>query len=101
MSKKSVFYRNVHREKMVEAKRQKRETIKARWLDKSLGEDENYAAFAQLQKMPKNSCRARVRIRCALTGRPRGVFRRFGVSRTKLREMAMNGEIPGIIKSSW
>lgn len=101
MAKKSVYYRNVHREAMVEKLRGKRAALKAKWLAADADIDDKYAAFEQLQKMPRNSSAVRVRIRCALTGRPRGVFRRFGVSRTKLREMAMNGEIPGVTKSSW
>jgi len=85
----------------VEKFRVVREQLKSEWLDMKNSPEVREAAFMRLQKMPRDSSRVRVRIRCALTGRPRGVFRRFGVSRTKLREIIMNGEVPGVTKSSW
>ena len=66
-----------------------------------LGQEERYEARLKLQKLPRDSSPVRVRNRCALTGRPRGTFRKFGMARNKLREIAMRGEIPGIIKASW
>jgi small subunit ribosomal protein S14 len=63
--------------------------------------DEKFAARLQLQKIPRNAFPSRQRNRCALTGRPRGVVRKFGLARGKLRELAMNGQIPGVVKSSW
>ena len=63
--------------------------------------EERQRAIFALQKMPRDGSAVRVRNRCLLTGRPRGVFRRFGLGRTKVRELAMNGEIPGVIKASW
>lgn len=101
MAKKSVFNRNLKRQRLVDNQQQKRAKLKAQWLSTNAKPEDKEAAFMQLQKMPRNTAAVRLRIRCALTGRPRGVFRRFGVSRTKLREMAMNGEIPGVVKSSW
>jgi small subunit ribosomal protein S14 len=101
MAKTSVVYRNKHRESLVAQKKELRARLKADWLNPAKSEEERAAAYLQLQKMPRDSSAVRLRIRCALTGRPRGVFRRFGVSRGKLREMIMNGEVPGVIKSSW
>ena len=101
MAKKSVVYRNIKRERLVEKRYVLREQLKREWLNMNNSQEVREAAFMRLQKMPRDSSGVRVRIRCALTGRPRGVFRRFGISRTKLREMIMNGEIPGVMKSSW
>lgn len=101
MAKKSVIYRNIHREQLVAKRAALREELKQTWLDLRKSPKEREVAFARLQKMPRDSSPVRLRIRCALTGRPRGVFRRFGISRIKLREMIMNGEIPGVTKSSW
>lgn len=101
MSKKSVINRNLNRSKMVAAQQERRQQLKKEWLNPKNSQSIRNEAFLKLQKMPRDSSPVRLRIRCALTGRPRGVFRRFGIARTKLREMAMNGEIPGIVKSSW
>lgn len=101
MSKKSVVNRNAKREREVARHREQRDKLRKLRADVKATPAERSQAFALLQKLPRDSSPVRVRNRCALTGRPRGVFRRFGVSRTKLREMAMNGEIPGVTKSSW
>ena len=101
MAKTSVVNRNKRRERLVACKREQREKIKSIWLDNNCSEEERRSAYLRLQRMPRDSSPVRVRIRCALTGRPRGVFRHFGISRTKLREMIMNGEVPGVTKSSW
>jgi small subunit ribosomal protein S14 len=101
MSKKSVVNRNIRRQLMSERRQERRQALKKTWLDESKKPGEREYAYMRLQKMARDSNPVRVRIRCELTGRPRGVFRRFGISRTKLREMVMNGEIPGVIKSSW
>ena len=69
--------------------------------DSSKTEDEKFEARLALQKLPRNSAPVRKRNRCALTGRPRGTFRKFGLARNKLRELALKGDIPGIIKASW
>ena len=66
-----------------------------------LSEEARHAARVKLQALPRNASPVRLRNRCALTGRPRGVFSKFGLGRTKLREYAMRGEIPGVIKASW
>lgn len=101
MAKTSVVYRNIHRQKMVERRGERRRRLKAVWLDLNKSREEREAAYHALQKMPRDSSPVRLRIRCGLTGRPRGVFRRFGISRSKLRDMIMNGEVPGVTKSSW
>jgi small subunit ribosomal protein S14 len=67
----------------------------------SLSEEERFAARQKLQALPRDSSPVRLRNRCALTGRPRGVFSKFGLGRIKLREYAMRGEIPGVVKASW
>jgi small subunit ribosomal protein S14 len=69
--------------------------------DARASDEDKEAARVSLQKLPRNASPTRLRNRCALTGRPRGVYRKFGLGRTKLRELAMRGEVPGIIKASW
>lgn len=101
MAKKSVVNRNEKRERIVAQYREERDQLRKSRCDTNLSAAERAKAALMLQKLPRDSSPVRVRNRCAMTGRPRGVFRRFGVSRTKLREMAMNGEIPGVTKSSW
>lgn len=86
----------------LEAKyRQRRDSLRQRMSDESLSGDERFQAMLDLQKLPRNSSLVRRRNRCALTGRPRGVYRKFGLCRNKLREIFMNGEAPGVMKSSW
>jgi len=79
----------------------KRAAIKAVLKDSNATDDEHWEAQLKLQKLPRDASPCRQRRRCRLTGRPRGVYRRFGLGRTKLRESAMRGEIPGLIKASW
>ena len=67
----------------------------------ALSEEERLVARQKIQALPRNSSAVRLRNRCALTGRPRGVFRKFGLCRNKIRELAFNGEIPGVVKASW
>ena len=69
--------------------------------DLTLTEDERHIARIKLQKLPRDSSPVRLRNRCSLTGRPRGVYSKFGLGRSKLRDIAMSGKIPGIIKASW
>jgi len=66
-----------------------------------LSDEDRYAARLRLQQLPRNASPVRLRNRCTLTGRPRGVFRKFGLARNKLRDIALRGEIPGVIKASW
>lgn len=101
MAKKSVVNRNNKRTAMAEQYAKKRAELKAMWLRPGGSPKSRESAFTLLQKLPRDSARVRVRNRCAFTGRPRGVYRRFGVSRTMLRDMVMNGEVPGVTKSSW
>ena len=101
MSKKSVINRNHKRQALVTKLRAVRADLKKTAFEGKANLAVRNAAFVRLQKLPRDSSRVRFRNRCFLTGRPRSVFRRFGIARGKLREMVMNGEIPGIIKSSW
>ena len=101
MARKSVINRNLRRERLVNKYSEKRRQLKEQWLDTSASIESRMQAFAELQKLARDTSPVRLRIRCALTGRPRGVFRRFGISRSKLRDMVLNGEIPGVVKSSW
>ena len=101
MAKKSMIAREVKRIKTVEKYAEKRATLKKAMNDQSLSSEERYEARVKFQKLPRNASPSRVVRRCALTGRPKGVYRKFGLSRTKLRELAMSGKLPGIKKSSW
>lgn len=101
MAKKSMIAREVKREKLAQRDAAKRAELKARIRDKNLGYEERYAAVVALQKLPRDGSVARQRNRCELTGRPRGYYRKFGLGRNKLREAAMKGEVPGLVKSSW
>ncbi|MCH9666196.1 MAG: 30S ribosomal protein S14 [Gammaproteobacteria bacterium] len=101
MAKKSVIARDVKRAKLVKKYATKRNELRKRAKDVSLSEQERWAAQLLLQKLPRDSSPSRVRTRCQLTGRPRGVYSKFGLGRNKLRELAMKGEIPGITKASW
>lgn len=101
MAKKSVINRNDKRRETVKKFAAKRKVLQDAANDQSLSLEDRYEARLKLQKLPRNSSPVRVRNRCALTGRPRGVYRKFGLARGKLRDIAMRGDIPGIIKASW
>ena len=101
MAKKSIVHRNIQREKTVARFKARREKLLAAARDLKLTDEERFEARMQLQKLPRNASPTRLRNRCKLTGRPRGVYRKFGLGRVKIRELAMRGEIPGIVKSSW
>ncbi len=101
MAKKSLLAREVKREKMVQRYARRRAALKKRVIEQGLSLDERMEATMQLQKLPRDSSRCRQRNRCGLTGRPRGYYRRFGLGRNKLREIIMQGEAPGVTKSSW
>ncbi|MDO5089923.1 MAG: 30S ribosomal protein S14 [Cardiobacteriaceae bacterium] len=102
MAKKSMVNREAKRLKMVQKYAQKRLELKEiiRKVD-SYSEEERMAAQESLQKLPRNASPARVQRRCRITGRPHAVYRKFGLSRIKLRELAMRGEVPGVKKASW
>jgi small subunit ribosomal protein S14 len=101
MAKKSVVNREAKRRKTVAKFAKKRASLISIIEDQRMSEDDRMEARMVLQKLPRNASPTRLRNRCALTGRPRGVFRKFGLGRNKLREVAMRGEIPGVVKASW
>lgn len=101
MAKKSAVERNKNRRKLVEKYAAKREELKAIARDADAPLEERFAARLKLAQLPRNSAKNRLRNRCELTGRPRGYYRKFGISRIGLREMASQGKIPGVVKSSW
>ncbi|MGM8062439.1 30S ribosomal protein S14 [Vogesella indigofera] len=101
MATLALINREAKRAKLVAKYAGKREALLAIINNQNLSEEERFAARLQLQTLPRNASPVRQRRRCALTGRPRGVFRKFGLARNKLRELAMKGEIPGVTKASW
>ena len=101
MAKKSMIAREVKRQKLVAAHGARRQELKNIVTGVHSTPDEKFQAMLDLQKLPKNSAPARRRNRCALTGRPRGYYRKFGLSKNKRREVIMRGEAPGVVKSSW
>ena len=101
MAKKSVINRNEQRREMVKKFAAKRQALRDTANNQAVSPEERYEARLKLQKLPRDASPVRVRNRCALTGRPRGTFRKFGLARGKLRDIAMRGEIPGVIKASW
>ena len=101
MAKVAVINREQKRRDTVKKFAAKRAALLAIITNVSLSEEVRFAARQKLQALPRDSSPVRLRNRCALTGRPRGTFRKFGLGRTKLREYAMRGEIPGVVKASW
>lgn len=101
MAKVSLKQREEKREKLVAKYAKKYAELKAIIDDAKKSEEERYAARLELQKLPRNANPTRLRNRCNLTGRPRGTFRQFGLGRSKIRELAFAGDIPGVIKASW
>ena len=101
MAKKSIVNRNLKRLRTVNKYAARREEIVSILRDSGSDIDAKVSARNLLQKLPRNASPVRLRQRCSLTGRPRGVFKKFGLGRIKLREIAMRGEIPGLIKASW
>ena len=101
MAKKSMIAREVKREKLVARYAAKRAELKKIIRNLNTSEEDRAAAVAKLNSLPRDSSPSRQRNRCSITGRPHGVYRKFGLGRNKLREAAMNGEIPGLTKSSW
>jgi len=101
MAKLALINREEKRRKLVAKFAEKRAKLEAVINDQSATEEERFAARLKLQQLPRNTSPVRLRNRCTLTGRPRGVFRKFGLGRNKLREIAMKGEIPGLVKASW
>ena len=101
MAKVSMIARENKRIKMVQKFAKKREELKKVISDMNLSDEERYEARLKLQKRPRDASPVRLQRRCQITGRPHAVYRRFGLSRNKLRELAMNGDVPGLVKSSW
>ncbi len=101
MAKKSMIAREVKRAKQVDKYKQRRDALRGKVVDLSVSNEERWQAMMDLQKLPRDSNAARRRNRCVLTGRPRGYYRKFGLSRNKLREIIMCGDVPGVVKSSW
>lgn len=101
MAKLALINRDKKRREMVKKYAAKRAALLAIINNASLSDEDRYAARQKFQLLPRNSSPVRLRNRCSLTGRPRGVYRKFGLARTKVREFAMRGEIPGVIKASW
>ena len=101
MAKKSMINRDLRRKALVAKYAKKRAELRATIVNMRLSGEERHAAQVALQKLPRDSSASRVRNRCALTGRPRGFYRKFGLSRSKLREIIMRGEAPGVTKASW
>ena len=101
MAKLALKNREQKRRKTVEKFKAKRETLLEVLHSTSSSDEQKDAAREGLQKLPRNASPTRLRSRCALTGRPRGVYRKFGLARNKLRELALRGEVPGVIKASW
>ncbi len=101
MAKLSLIQREEKREKMVAKFAKKVAELKAIIDDAKRSDEERYAARLELQKLPRSSSQTRLRNRCGLTGRPRGTFRKFGLGRSKIRELAFKGDIPGVVTASW
>ena len=101
MAKLALIEREKKRARLVAKFAAKREALKAIIEDQSKSEEERYEARLELQQLPSNANPTRQRNRCEITGRPRGTFRKFGLARNKIREIAFRGEIPGLTKASW
>lgn len=101
MAKNSAVFKNDRREKLIQKYAKKRAELKAIVMNKELPLDERMQAQFKLAALPRNSAENRYRNRCGVTGRPRGYYRKFKMSRNQLRELGSFGEIPGLVKSSW
>ena len=101
MAKVSMINREHKRTKLVRKYAAKREELKAQVINESLSDEDRKAAREKLSMLPRDSSPVRQRNRCSLTGRPHGYYRKFGLSRNKLREAAMRGDVPGLVKASW
>ena len=101
MAKLAVINRQAKREAMVKKYAERRKQLRAIIQDPKATDDARDEARAKIQAMPRDASPVRLRNRCAMTGRPRGTFRKFGLARNKIRELAFKGDIPGVIKASW
>ena len=101
MAKTSLIQRELKREQLAAKFAKKYAELKAAANDAKKSDEDRYAARLELQKLPRNAYPTRQRNRCGITGRPRGNFRKFGLARNKIRELAFKGDIPGVVKASW
>lgn len=101
MAKTSSVYRNLKRAEMAKKYDNRRRKLKEIVMDKNVSPEERFQATLKLAELPRNSAKIRFRNRCKITGRSRGYYRKFGLARIELRDMASFGEIPGLLKSSW
>jgi len=101
MAKKSMIAREKKRAQMVVKYAAKRDALKSILSDTNASDEEKWDAQIALQKLPRDASPVRARRRCQITGRPHGVYRKFGLCRNKLREAAMRGDVPGLVKASW
>ena len=101
MAKLSSIQKNLFRKKLIKKFKSKREILKAKIKNKNISLEERISLQNKLNDLPRNGSSIRHRNRCELTGRPRGNYRKFGLSRIKLRELSMTGDLPGVVKSSW
>jgi small subunit ribosomal protein S14 len=101
LAKLSLKNREAKREALVKKYDARRKALKATIADQTLSMEERLEAQRRLQALPRNANPTRLRNRCSLTGRPRGTFRKFGLGRNKIREAALRGDIPGMVKASW
>ena len=101
MAKQSSIQKNLTRINIVKKFNEKRQSLKKQIMKKDLSIEERFKIQSKLNELPRNSSKIRVRNRCKLTGRTRGVYRKFGLSRIKIRELSMSGALPGVVKSSW
>ncbi len=101
MAKTSLINKNLKRKELINRYRDKRKKLKDMIKNKKITVEERLQIQFKLNEMPRSSSRVRYRNRCELTGRPRGVYKKFGLSRIKIRELSLEGKLPGVIKSSW
>ena len=101
MAKLSSVQKNLNRQKLIEKFSNRRKVLKKKIMDKTISFEERLKLQNKLNDLPRNSANIRYRNRCKLTGRTRGVYRKFGLSRIKIRELSMSGDLPGMVKSSW
>jgi len=101
MAKKGLIERNSKRMRLAKRFARKRAQLKTLAKDQSVSDEDRFAARLKLAELPRNSSPVRIRLRCELTGRPRGNYRKFGLSRIAVRDLASAGQIPGMVKSSW
>ena len=101
MAKQSSIQKNNNRKKIVCKFKVRRQDLKNKIMQKDLSMEERFKLQSKLNELPRDSAKIRLRNRCEITGRTRGVYRKFGLSRIKLRELTMSGNLPGMVKSSW